>query len=181
MASPGLFRATRTMLSNGCYGSTGDRFPATTSWENSRMAREPTKVKAHSLTGRITPELMLDAFKSVRRNRGAAGIDKVSIQMFQGNLEQNLTALLGDLKRGTFEPKPLRRVYIPKGNDQFRPLGIPAVRDRVAQEVLRRLLSPIFERRFHGDSYGFRPGRNCHQAVERVLDLGQQGYRYVLD
>jgi group II intron reverse transcriptase/maturase len=145
------------------------------------MAREPTKVKAHSLTGRITPALMLDAFQSVRRNRGAAGIDKVSIQMFQDNLEQNLTALLADLKQGTFEPKPLRRVYIPKGNDQFRPLGIPAVRDRVAQEVLRRLLSPIFERRFHDDSYGFRPGRNCHQAVERVLDLGQQGYRYVLD
>lgn len=145
------------------------------------MAREPTKVKAHSLTGRITPKLMRDAFRSVRRNRGAAGIDKVSVHLFMDNLEQNLTALMRDLKQGTFEPLPLRRAYIPKGDGQLRPLGIPAVRDRVAQEVLRRLLSPIFERRFHDDSYGFRPGRNCHQAVERVLDLGRQGYRYVLD
>lgn len=145
------------------------------------MAREPTKVKAHSLTGRITYSLMARAFRNVRRNRGAAGIDKVSIQLFRDNLEANLTALMHDLKKGTFQPLPLRRVHIPKGEGKTRPLGIPAVRDRVAQEVLRQLLSPIFERRFHPDSYGFRPGRNCHQAVERVLELGRLGYRVVLD
>jgi group II intron reverse transcriptase/maturase len=146
------------------------------------MEQKPAKVKVHSLTGRITIELMHTAFKRVRRNRGAAGIDKVSIQMFRENLDENLAALMHDLKRGEFQPMPLRRVYIPKGNTgKMRPLGIPAVRDRVAQEVLRQLLSPIFERLFHNDSYGFRPGRNCHQAVQRVLDLGQQGYRQVLD
>ena len=147
------------------------------------MQQEPKKVKVHSLTGRITIERMHAAFKRVKRNRGAAGIDKVSIQMFQANLDENLAALMHDLKtRGEFQPMPLRRVFIPKGNTgQQRPLGIPAVRDRVAQEVLRQLLSPIFERLFHPDSYGFRPGRNCHQAVQRVLDLGQQGYRQVLD
>jgi group II intron reverse transcriptase/maturase len=139
------------------------------------------KIKAHSLTGRITPDLMNRAFRNVRRNRGAAGIDKVSIVMFEANLEQNLHALMRDLKQGTFVPLPLRRVHIPKGPGQTRPLGIPAVRDRVAQEVLRQLLSPLFERVFHEDSYGFRPGRNCHQAIEQVLQLHRQGYTHVLD
>jgi group II intron reverse transcriptase/maturase len=124
---------------------------------------------------------MYEAFKSVKRNRGAAGIDKVSIEMFEENLEENLLALMKDLKTGTLEPKPLRRVYIPKEPGKVRPLGIPAVRDRVGQEVLRRLLNPLFESRFHNDSYGFRPERNCHQAIERVLELWRQGYKYVLD
>ena len=126
---------------------------------------------------------MNDAWRCVRRNRGAAGIDKVSIQMFERNLEANLDRLMRELKTGAFTPLPARRVYIPKDPKQtkFRPLGIPAVRDRVAQEVLRRLLSPIFEDKFHDHSYGFRPGRSCHQAVEKVLELGRQGYRYVLD
>jgi RNA-directed DNA polymerase len=139
------------------------------------------KIKVHSLTGRILPDLMHKAFRNVKRNRGAAGIDKVSIALFEANLEPNLLALMRDLKQGVFQPLPLRRVFIPKGPDQTRPLGIPAVRDRVAQEVLRLLLSPLFERLFHDDSYGFRPGRNCHQAIERVLELHQLGHLYVFD
>jgi group II intron reverse transcriptase/maturase len=141
------------------------------------------KIKVHSLTGRITSELVYESWRSVRRNRGAAGIDKVSIQMFEKNLATNLEVLMRELKQGRFEPLPARRVYIPKDatGTKFRPLGIPAVRDRVAQEVLRRLLSPIFEAKFHDHSYGFRPRRNCHQAVEKVLELGRQGYRWVLD
>src|SRR5437868_3054505 len=122
------------------------------------------------------------AFRKVRRNRGVAGIDKTSIVMFEANLEQNLLALMHDLKtRGAFQPLPLRRVHIPKGPGQTRPLGIPAVRDRVAQEVLRQLLNPLFERIFHNDSYGFRPARSCHMAVERVVELHRLGYTYVLD
>lgn len=139
------------------------------------------KIKAHSLTGRITAGLMRVAFRNVKRNRGAAGIDKVSIKLFEQQLDQNLLALMRRLKEGTFRPLPLRRVHIPKGDGKTRPLGIPAVRDRVAQEVLRQLLSPLFERIFHDDSYGFRPGRNCHQAVERVLELQRQGHKHVLD
>ena len=139
------------------------------------------KIKAHSLTGRITETLMHDAFRNVKRNRGAAGIDKVSIRLYENNLTANLLALMRQLKGGTFRPLPLRRVLIPKGDGRTRPLGIPAVRDRVAQEVLRMILSPIFEPIFHDDSYGFRPGRNCHMAVERVLDLRRQGHTQVLD
>jgi RNA-directed DNA polymerase len=139
------------------------------------------KIKAHSLTGRITAPLMLAAFKAVKRNRGAAGIDRVSISMFEANLTENLSALERDLKDGSFQPFPLRRHFLEKGDGKFRPLGIPAVRDRVAQEVIRRLLHPIFERLFHDASYGFRPGRNCHMALDRVLELHDQGYRVILD
>jgi group II intron reverse transcriptase/maturase len=139
------------------------------------------KPKAHSLTGRITRPLLLAAFKAVKRNRGAAGIDRVSLKMFEANLVENLSALERGLKDGSFNPLPLRRKYIPKEPGQFRPLGIPAVRDRVAQEALRRLLHPIFELLFHNASFGFRPGRNCHQALEEILKLHEEGYRVVLD
>lgn len=141
------------------------------------------KVKVHSLTGRITPEVMRQAFRAVRRNRGAAGVDRVSIKMFEANLEDNLAALMRELKDGSFRPRPLRRVLIPKGpgTAKLRPLGIPVVRDRVAQEVVRRLLAPIFEPRFHDASFGFIKGRNCHQAIERVLSLHRAGYKAVLD
>ena len=141
------------------------------------------KRKVHSLTGRITPDLMRRAFRSVKRNRGAAGIDKVSIQMFEANLEENLAALMRDLKTGKLRARPLRRTWIPKGpgSDKFRPLGIPVVRDRVAQEVMRSLLAPVFEPLFHDASFGFIKGRNCHQAIERVLELHRQGHKVVLD
>ncbi|MFH1722259.1 MAG: group II intron reverse transcriptase/maturase [Candidatus Altiarchaeota archaeon] len=139
------------------------------------------KRKVHSLTGRITPQMMKDAFKAVKRNRGACGIDKVSIQLFENQLEQNLDALMKKLKGRSYAPLPLRRAYIPKGKNQRRPLGIPSVRDRIAQEVIRRLLEPIFERKFHNDSFGFRRRRNCHKAVERVIELCQKGYIYVMD
>lgn len=127
------------------------------------------KLKVYSLTGRITEELMLKAFKAVKKNRGAAGVDRISIQMFESNLANNLLSLMKELKQGTYQPTPLRRVYIPKGKEKTRPLGIPSVKCRIAQEVLRRLINPTFESRFHNNSFGFRNGRNCHQAVERLL------------
>ena len=142
------------------------------------------KQKVHSLTGRIDDRLMMQAFQAVKRNRGAAGIDKVSIAMFEENLEANLAALKRDLKtRDKFVPKPLRRKWIPKDaqGKKLRPLGIPAVRDRIAQEVVRRLLEPIFEPMFHDCSFGFRPKRSCHNAIRRVLSFHEDGYRITLD
>lgn len=140
-------------------------------------------IKAHSLNGRITPKLMKQAFQAVKRNRGAAGVDKVSIKMFEANCKENLDALMRDLKSGIFRPKPLRRTYITKGprSKETRPLGIPVVRDRVAQEVLRRLLNPIFEPLFHNASHGFRKGHNCHMAIEQALEFHRDGYQMVLD
>lgn len=143
---------------------------------------QPLKIKHHSLTGRITLKLMHEAFRSVKRNKGRAGVDKVSIEMFEANLEQNLLALMRDLKtRGSFQPKPARRSYIDKGGGKFRPLGIPTVRDRVAQEVLRRLLNPLFEPLFHNDSHGFRQERSCHTAMRRLHEIADAGYRQVFD
>jgi RNA-directed DNA polymerase len=139
------------------------------------------KIKTHSLTGRITSTLLLAAFKAVKRNRGAAGIDRVSLKMFEANLADHLLALERDLKSGSFQPLPLRRKFLDKGGGKSRPLGIPAVRDRVAQEVLRRLLNPFFEPLFHQASFGFRPGRNCHQALEQAIQYHDKGYRFVLD
>ena len=138
-------------------------------------------IKHHSLTGRIDLPLMNAAFRAVKRNKGKAGVDRVSIELFAQQLDQNLIALMRDLKQGTFHPLPVLRKYIDKGGGKFRPLGIPTVRDRVAQEVLRRLLSPLFESEFHDDSHGFRPGRSCHTAMESVLDIWRSGHRHLLD
>jgi RNA-directed DNA polymerase len=141
------------------------------------------KQKVHSLTGRITYPMVKQAFKTVKRNRGAAGIDKVSVKMFEANLEENLRALMKDLKNGSLQPKPLRRVFIQKSprKSDLRPLGIPVVRDRVGQEVLRCILNPIFEPLFHEGSFGSIQGRNCHMAIERALELHRQGLLVVLD
>ncbi len=141
------------------------------------------KIKVHSLTGRIDARLMLKAFKKVKKNRGAAGVDKVSVKMFEANLEDNLAALMKDIKSGRFLPKPLRRVHILKDprTKEKRPIGIPIVRDRVAQEILRRLLAPIFEPMFHHCSFGFIKNRNCHMAIEKLLKMHREGFVFVLD
>lgn len=141
----------------------------------------PRPLRVHSLTGRITLEALRKAFKAVKRNRGAAGLDKQSIKMFEANLEENLLALMRALKSGTYQPSPLRRVYIPKGQGVFRPLGIPAIRCRVAQEVLRALREPIFEPTFQDSSHGFRRHRSCHTAMAPLVELHQHGYREGVD
>jgi group II intron reverse transcriptase/maturase len=141
------------------------------------------KFKIHSLTGRIDSRLLIRAWKAVRRNRGAAGVDRVSIRMFEANLRQNLLALMKQLKTGSYRSTLLRRTHIPKGSGSkdLRPLGIPTVRDRIAQEVVRRLIEPIFEPQFHDASYGFRKFRNAHQAIQRLLALRTQGFHWTVD
>lgn len=145
------------------------------------MKVKKKKKRVHSLTGRIDKRKMFEAFNAVKKNRGAAGVDKQSIQMFEANLDQNLEALMHALKTGTYDPIPLKRVNIPKGNGKFRPLGIPSVKCRVAQAVLSSLINPIFEKIFHDSSHGFRAGRSCHTAIEELLEYYNQGYRVVID
>lgn len=126
---------------------------------------------------------MKDSWKAVKRNKGAAGVDRITVEKYHENWERNLASLMKRLKtRGGYTSPPLRRIHIPKGNTgKTRPLGIPTVDTRCAHEVIRRLIEPIFEKQFHNNSYGFRPGRNCHQAVECVLKYIKEGYRFVVD
>lgn len=122
------------------------------------------------------------AFERVKRNRGGAGVDHQTIEEFEKHLEHNLERLQQSLKDGTYRPQAIKRTWIPKpGSTEMRPLGIPTVRDRVAQTALRNVLEPIFERDFAEHSYGFRPGRGCKDALRRVQEMLDEDYRYVVD
>jgi len=128
------------------------------------------------------PANLRSAFARVRANRGAAGVDHQTIAMYAEHLETNLEALCEQLRNGSYRPQAIRRVYIPKpGSREKRPLGIPSVRDRVAQTALRNVIEPIFERDFAEHSYGFRPGRGCKDALRRVDALLKCGYGHVVD
>ncbi|MGH6883613.1 MAG: CRISPR-associated endonuclease Cas1, partial [Hypericibacter sp.] len=108
----------------------------------------------------------------VTANRGASGVDHVTVEMFESELESNLRGLEEGLRTGEYRPQAIRRHYIPKpGSAEKRPLGIPTVRDRVVQTALRMVLEPIFEQDFAIHSYGFRPGRGCKDGLRRVDEL----------
>jgi group II intron reverse transcriptase/maturase len=121
-----------------------------------------------------------EAYKRVKANRGSAGVDGESIAEFEQDLENNLYRLWNRMSSGSYFPPAVRRVDIPKGGGRTRPLGIPTVSDRIAQTVVQRYLEPILEPVFHKDSYGYRPGRSAHDA----LDVARQRcwrYDWVLD
>ena len=122
------------------------------------------------------------AFRKVKSNHGAAGVDHQTIEMFEQHLEENLEKLSQSLKDGRYRPQAVRRVWIDKlGSKEKRPLGIPTVRDRVVQTALRNVMEPIFEREFAEQSYGFRPHRGCKDALRRVTELLQAGNIWVVD
>jgi RNA-directed DNA polymerase len=122
------------------------------------------------------------AFEKVKANAGAAGVDRVTVAMFDKDREANLERLHEQLRTGSYRPQAVRRAYIPKpGSRERRPLGIPTVGDRVVQTALRNVLDPIFERDFAEHSYGFRPRRGCKDALRRVMSLLLAGHVWVVD
>lgn len=122
------------------------------------------------------------SYSKVAANKGAAGVDHVSVQQYGEQLDENLRRLHEQLRTGSYRPQAVRRAYIPKpGSTEQRPLGIPTVQDRVVQGAVRHVLEPIFERGFATHSYGFRPGKGCKDALRRVDQLLKGGYRYVVD
>ena len=109
-----------------------------------------------------------EAYKRVRANQGAAGVDGQTIADFEADLSNNLYKLWNRLSSGSYFPPPVRRVDIPKGDGRTRPLGIPTVADRIAQMVVKRYLEPLVEPCFHPDSYGYRPGKSALDAVGKA-------------
>jgi len=139
--------------------------------------------KWHSLIDKVyTLPNLRQAFERVKANGGAAGVDRVTVQEFERDLEANLEKLARQLRERSYQPQAIRRHWINKlGSKEKRPLGIPTVRDRVVQAALRAVLEPIFERDFAAQSYGFRPGRGCKDALRRVDGLLKSGYDWVVD
>ena len=147
------------------------------------LERGPRNGVWHSLIDKVYAEHTLwAAWEIVQANGGAGGVDGESIGMFARTAEKSVEELSRQLREKRYIPQPVRRVMIPKpGTTQERPLGIPTVRDRVVQTALRMVLEPIFERDFARESFGFRPGRNCHQALARVETLLAEGATHVVD
>jgi len=145
-------------------------------------ARKDSGCRFTSLFHLMNVEMLRECFRRLRKD-AAAGIDKVTKAEYEENLEENLTVLVEKLHRMAYIPQPVRRVYISKpGSDKKRPLGIPALEDKLVQAGLARLLTAIYEQDFIEDSYGFRPGRSCHDAL-RALSCEVEGgqVHYVVD
>jgi len=121
------------------------------------------------------------AYKKVKSNKGAGGIDKMGVDELLPYLKENNKLLLQSIKDGKYRPNPVRRVEIPKDNGKMRNLGIPTVVDRVIQQAIAQTLSPIFEEQFSDNSYGFRPKRSAHDAMRKCIVNANDGFKYVVD
>lgn len=122
------------------------------------------------------------AFRKVKSKKGAPGVDGQSIADFASDLDLNLNHLVHELRSKSYKPLPVRRVEIPKPDGGVRLLGIPSVRDRVVQQLLLDILQPIFDPDFHPSSYGYRPGRSCHQAIGKaIMFIRKHELQWVVD
>lgn len=133
-----------------------------------------------SKTVPITKQMVKGAYRKVKANQGSAGVDKESLEEFQADLLNNLYKLWNRLSSGSYFPKPVREVSIPKANGSKRKLGIPTVSDRIAQQVIKSYLEPRLEAKFDDNSYGYRPLKSAHQAIEAVAENVKQ-YAWVVD
>ena len=147
------------------------------------LARGLKGNKWFSLIDKVSTERTLQlAWEKVRRNAGGCGVDGITIGRFEQDSQSRLLAVREHLSKGTYQPKPVKRVWIEKpGSAGKRPLGIPTVTDRVVQAAVRMVIEPIFENRFAKHSYGFRPGRGCKDALRRVEELLQTGRTHVVE
>ncbi len=134
------------------------------------MEEQKVLKKVHSLIDKVYHPTNIElAWKKVKSNKGAGGIDKETISTFEANREHELKRLHEQLKNKSYKPLPVKRVYIEKpGKVEKRPLGIPTIRDRVCQQALKNRLEPIMEKHFNDCSFGYRPNRSQHQAMRKI-------------
>lgn len=129
----------------------------------------------------ISYQNILEAIKQVKSNKGAPGVDKMAVDEIESYIKEHYEEIKEQILSKKYKPQPVRRVYIPKANGKKRPLGIPTVIDRVIQQAIAQVLSPIYENYFSDSSYGFRPNRDCHKAMDKALEYINEGYTFIID
>lgn len=148
----------------------------------STISGEQTMMSGTKFQARVLDRNNLNqAYLQVKRNKGVAGLDGMSVDDLLPYLKAHRQKLLDSLANGTYRPMPVKRVEIPKPNGGKRKLGIPTVVDRLVQQAVAQVLTPIFEQVFSDSSFGFRPHRSAHDAIRQVIDLYNQGYHWVVD
>lgn len=129
----------------------------------------------------LNPENLNKAYKKVYQNKGASGVDGIKVEEIADYIKDNKERITNQIRNRKYKPQPVRRVQIPKENGKKRNLGIPTVMDRIIQQAMVQVISPIYERQFNNNSYGFRPGRSCEQAVIKALEYLNDGYDWIVD